>query len=86
MLPVSAPRDFPPPDAAYLHVPFCVHRCGYCNFTLVARRDDLVEPYLTALEAELSLLGEPRPVSTIFLGGGTPTYLRSAGWSVCCDL
>ncbi len=61
--------------AAYVHVPFCAHRCGYCNFTLVAGRDDLIEAYLIALERELAQLGEPRPVDTLFLGGGTPTHL-----------
>ena len=39
--------------AAYIHVPFCRHRCGYCNFTLVAGRDDLIDAYLDALECEL---------------------------------
>lgn len=63
------------PRAAYVHVPFCRHRCGYCNFTLIAGRDDLVAAYLDALEIELSTLGEPRAVDTIFLGGGTPSHL-----------
>jgi oxygen-independent coproporphyrinogen-3 oxidase len=58
-----------------VHVPFCVHRCGYCNFTLVARRDDLIGPYLDAVERELSWLHTPRQVDTLFLGGGTPTHL-----------
>lgn len=66
------------PKAAYLHVPFCAHRCGYCDFTLVARRDDLIEAYLKALEIELRTLGEPRPVETLFFGGGTPTHLSAA--------
>ena len=66
------------PRAAYVHVPFCVHRCGYCNFTLIAGRDDLIEAYLSALERELSLLVEPRPVETLFIGGGTPTHLPPA--------
>ncbi len=61
--------------SAYVHVPFCRHRCGYCNFTLVAGRDDLMGAYLEAVERELSWLGEPRPVRTLFLGGGTPTHL-----------
>lgn len=65
----------PPPRAAYVHVPFCRHRCGYCNFTLIAGRDDLIESYLNALERELTQLGEPREVDTLFLGGGTPTHL-----------
>lgn len=63
------------PRSAYIHVPFCAHRCGYCNFTLIARRPDLVERYLLALERELSWLETPRRVETLFIGGGTPTYL-----------
>ncbi len=66
------------PRAAYLHVPFCAHRCGYCNFTLIAGRDDLIESYLNALERELAQLGEPREVETLFFGGGTPTHLAPA--------
>ena len=65
----------PPPRAAYVHVPFCRHRCGYCNFTLVAGRDDLVGDYLRAIELELQLLEHPREVDTLFFGGGTPTHL-----------
>ena len=64
------------PRSAYIHVPFCAHRCGYCNFTLVAGRDDLIEPYLTAIGRELSWLEWPREVDTLFFGGGTPTQLR----------
>lgn len=64
-----------PPRSAYLHVPFCRHRCGYCNFTLVAGRDELIEDFLRAVEVELSWLSVPRPVETLFLGGGTPTHL-----------
>ncbi|MCA9164542.1 MAG: radical SAM protein, partial [Planctomycetales bacterium] len=64
-----------PPRAAYVHVPFCRHRCGYCNFTLIAGRDDLIEGYMKAIERELSQLGAPQPVGTLFLGGGTPTHL-----------
>jgi oxygen-independent coproporphyrinogen-3 oxidase len=64
-----------PPRAAYVHVPFCRHRCGYCNFTLVAGRDDLIGDYLRAIELELSQLGHAGTVDTLYLGGGTPTYL-----------
>src|SRR4051812_44167379 len=75
--PQSAIRNpqFPPPRAAYIHVPFCRHRCGYCNFTVVAGRDDLMGAYLTALERELSSLQDPHEVDTLFFGGGTPTHL-----------
>jgi oxygen-independent coproporphyrinogen-3 oxidase len=63
------------PSAAYVHVPFCAHRCGYCNFTLLAGRDELIDRYLGALELELSATGGPHPVDTLFFGGGTPTHL-----------
>jgi oxygen-independent coproporphyrinogen-3 oxidase len=66
------------PRSAYLHVPFCRHRCGYCNFTLVAGRDDLIGDYLRAIALELETLGEPQPVDTLFFGGGTPTHLPPA--------
>ncbi len=65
--------------SAYIHVPFCRHRCGYCNFTLIAGRDDLMAAYLEALANELEQqLVTPREVETIFLGGGTPTHLPPA--------
>jgi oxygen-independent coproporphyrinogen-3 oxidase len=80
-LPSALTHEFPTksaPRAAYIHVPFCAHRCGYCNFTLIAGRDDLIEQYLVALQQELSQLGERRPVETLFIGGGTPTHLPPA--------
>ena len=63
------------PRAAYVHVPFCRHRCGYCNFTLIAGRDELVADYLRAIELELRSLATPHEVDTLFFGGGTPTHL-----------
>jgi len=63
------------PRAAYVHVPFCRHHCGYCNFTVIAGRDDLIGDYLTAIDAELSGLAQQRKIETLFVGGGTPTHL-----------
>src|SRR5271154_1969031 len=63
------------PRSAYIHVPFCAHRCGYCDITLVARRDDLIDAYLEALAIDLARLERPREVDTLFFGGGTPTHL-----------
>ncbi|QDT03251.1 Oxygen-independent coproporphyrinogen-III oxidase-like protein [Rubripirellula lacrimiformis] len=66
--------QWPTPTSAYVHVPFCRHRCGYCNFSVLADRDDLMESYLDAVDAELSALESPA-VQTVFIGGGTPTHL-----------
>ncbi len=63
------------PRSAYVHIPFCAHKCGYCDFASLAGADHLADRYLVALEVEMSKLGEPRPVETIFIGGGTPTRL-----------
>jgi oxygen-independent coproporphyrinogen III oxidase len=72
--------DMPPswlePRTAYIHVPFCAHHCGYCDFAVTAGRDHLIAHYLDALALELSGLGNPRPVETLFIGGGTPTHLH----------
>lgn len=64
----------------YVHLPFCAYRCGYCDFvTLVDRRDEH-ESYVNAVLAELDL-ERPRlaaDLETVFLGGGTPTFLAPA--------
>ena len=64
----------------YIHVPFCATKCPYCDFNTYQGIENLFAPYLEALTSELKLwgqfLGEP-PVNTIFLGGGTPSYLPS---------
>src|SRR5260370_550312 len=67
------------PRAAYIHIPFCAHHCGYCDFAVVAAQDHLMDLYLEALTAELSTLGQPQPVHSVFIGGGTPTYLDCRG-------
>ena len=58
----------------YLHLPFCAHRCGYCDFVTATARDHLHRPYVDALLRELAEEHDGSPVDTIFLGGGTPTY------------
>ncbi len=60
----------------YVHMPFCAHRCGYCDFVTVVGRRGQHRSYVDALLKELELehgLLEPR-LETVFLGGGTPTY------------
>jgi putative oxygen-independent coproporphyrinogen III oxidase len=60
----------------YVHLPFCAHRCGYCDFvTVVGRRGQhgaYVDALLAELERERAVLAED--VETVFLGGGTPSF------------
>ncbi|CAN5195853.1 radical SAM family heme chaperone HemW [soil metagenome] len=78
----------------YLHVPFCRHRCGYCDFNTYAGRDEQIPRYVAALRADLARVaaGGPRAVAphgsgvgpawplftSVFVGGGTPTLLPPA--------
>jgi oxygen-independent coproporphyrinogen-3 oxidase len=66
------------PRAAYIHVPFCAHHCGYCDFAIAVRQEHQIELYLDGLAAELATLQTPQPVRTIHIGGGTPTHLSAA--------
>ncbi len=60
----------------YVHLPFCAHRCGYCDFVTVVGRRGQHDMYVDALLAELDLeRGLLAPaLETIFVGGGTPTF------------
>ncbi|MGH3076874.1 MAG: radical SAM family heme chaperone HemW [Gaiellaceae bacterium] len=64
----------------YVHLPFCAHRCGYCDFVTVVGRRGQHASYVDALLVELALergvLAER--VETVFLGGGTPTFTDAA--------
>ena len=64
----------------YLHVPFCFKRCHFCAFYLVIHETQRVEQFLQALEHEIALYAIQRemgrrPVSSVYVGGGTPTAL-----------
>lgn len=85
------------PRALYIHVPFCAHRCGYCDFTLVAGKDHLADKYLDALAIEIDRelqqahhadsAAQSKPeVDTVFFGGGTPTQLSAAQLERLCAI
>jgi oxygen-independent coproporphyrinogen-3 oxidase len=62
--------------ALYVHVPFCVVKCGYCDFhSVVPRAEAELDVYLDGLARELEIAGVPRRPPSVFLGGGTPSYL-----------
>ncbi len=58
----------------YLHIPFCVKRCDYCAFATWTDRGHLQDQYLAALKADL-VRAELAPVTSVFVGGGTPTLV-----------
>ena len=59
----------------YVHIPFCKHRCHYCDFNTYEGLDDLHESYADAVVAEIEREGDGRPATSVFFGGGTPTLL-----------
>ena len=62
----------------YLHIPFCKHKCGYCDFNAYAGLDGLMPAYVAALLAELDAAGAAHrfgSLRTVYLGGGTPSLL-----------
>lgn len=68
-----------PGYGVYVHVPFCRHRCHYCDFNTYEGLDPLHGPYADALEREISETGETGgPATSVFFGGGTPTLLSPA--------
>ncbi len=58
----------------YLHVPFCLRKCAYCSFYSQAGKQDSSR-YLAAVTRQIVQLSLPRPLTSIFFGGGTPTML-----------
>jgi oxygen-independent coproporphyrinogen-3 oxidase len=68
-----------PVYSLYLHIPFCQHRCCYCDFNTYAGQDDLIPAYVEGLCREIEqaamAAGERLPVHTVFFGGGTPSLL-----------
>jgi len=76
------------PRSVYIHIPFCAHHCCYCDFAVVSGAASLVDAYLDALEREIALYTgrtfagyqghiQPLFVETIYIGGGTPSFLSA---------
>lgn len=85
--------DLPQAQALYMHLPFCFHKCHYCDFYSVveasggAEAGDRQEAFTDALIAEMQEVAGRvllRP-TTVFAGGGTPTYLRPELWGRLLD-
>lgn len=64
-----------PPDSLYVHVPFCRDRCTYCAFPTVRDRPERHAALVSALRARAAASSFPAPLTTLYLGGGTPALL-----------
>lgn len=67
--------------ALYIHIPFCKQKCFYCDFPSYARKDDLMSEYIEALLIELKEKIKAYKVRSLFIGGGTPSYLNEENLS-----
>ena len=67
------------PLGLYIHIPYCIHKCGYCDFNSHPIKHDEMDHYIDALVAEMKhyakIYSNTNIIKTIFLGGGTPTTL-----------
>ncbi len=62
----------------YVHIPFCRHKCSYCDFTSFPDKIDYAEAYMACLYKELKMRGEELKdyqFDTVYFGGGTPSYI-----------
>ncbi len=81
LFPVKPPQPAPDPLALYVHWPFCVSKCPYCDFNSHVRSDIDVDAWRAALLNDLAheaRLNEGRTLTSIFFGGGTPSLMPPA--------
>lgn len=76
----------------YLHIPFCRHRCAYCDFNTYAGQESMIPAYVDTLIREIELVGrqggqlsELLTVGTVFFGGGTPSLLSGPQFASLMD-
>jgi oxygen-independent coproporphyrinogen-3 oxidase len=83
----TPPADSPDQAASlYLHIPFCFHKCHYCDFYSLVDRRGRQDRFTSRLLDELQALAPfAAPLRTIFVGGGTPTLLRTDLWRALLD-
>ena len=63
----------------YVHIPFCKSKCLYCDFNSFAKKDECIEPYIKSLIKEIEEYAKENKdilVKTIYIGGGTPSYIK----------
>lgn len=88
----SHPQKFPDdsgPVGVYVHIPFCLSRCDYCGFVSYPFNETLEIPYIKALTEEIRNVSKssafldqsfPKPLDTIYFGGGTPSVFKPSSF------
>ena len=63
----------------YIHIPFCVKKCDYCDFVSYSGKNNFIKPYIEHLKSEIihTLNKEAYTIKTIYIGGGTPSSIDS---------
>lgn len=61
----------------YVHIPFCKKKCDYCDFISYCGKDDLIEKYVNSVKKEINHVKIKSEITTIYIGGGTPSYIDS---------
>ena len=61
----------------YIHIPFCKQKCYYCDFVSYCNKDNLIEKYIQAVKKEIQLQEIIKEIDTIYIGGGTPSYIKA---------
>lgn len=61
----------------YVHIPFCKQKCYYCDFISYCQKDSIIEEYVNAVKKEIRLQNIQAPITTVYIGGGTPSYIES---------
>lgn len=64
-------------NGIYIHIPFCKKKCHYCDFISYENKKEYIEKYIEALKKELNLeIDKYEAASTVYIGGGTPSYIK----------
>ncbi|OKZ57496.1 MAG: hypothetical protein BHV99_01410 [Clostridium sp. 26_21] len=61
----------------YVHIPFCKKKCDYCDFISYCGKDNLIEKYVDSVKKEIEHVKIKSEITTIYIGGGTPSYIDS---------
>ena len=61
----------------YVHIPFCKRKCYYCDFISYSNKDSKIEEYIEAVKKEIELQKIKSEITTVYIGGGTPSYIDS---------